>query len=437
MPVFLILVLIFMPSQTLAADPDISHFNVDNLFLPSNYVNSQAIDDSGDIWLGLEAAFDFNNLVKINIESYWDRYGADTGVGALENNAAWDIDIDSDGHIWIATLLGVLEFDTLSTWTWYKDSLVSINTYTVEIDNSGDYWFGSFSAGVTRFDGGTGWTIYQAPATLEDNRIRDILAASDNTIWIATLGGLTHFDGISTWITYTADNSDLHDNNTYSVIEDNDGNIWVGTESGICQFDGISSWTCYESATSDIAPGRVIALAIDSSGNVWCGHKATDADHVMLSNFDGSSTWTAYDINSGANTYIDVTAIVVDFSGDIWAATAGEGVARLRFNSSAAPDNDNPIVPNNFILHQNYPNPFNPATTIEFSLPSKSDISISIYNMLGQQIKTLIDKTVRAGKHAVQWDGTDRRGNDCSSGIYFYRIKTEDYSQTHRMVLLR
>lgn len=90
-----------------------------------------------------------------------------------------------------------------------------------------------------------------------------------------------------------------------------------------------------------------------------------------------------------------------------------------------------------FILDQNYPNPFNPETDISFSLPEKTEASLVIYNILGEKIKTLVTGYMRAGTHTLHWNGRDEAGMPIASGIYFYRLKTETFDQTMKMVLMK
>lgn len=91
----------------------------------------------------------------------------------------------------------------------------------------------------------------------------------------------------------------------------------------------------------------------------------------------------------------------------------------------------------NTSLHANYPNPFNPETFISYSLEKAGNVTIKVYNMLGQKIKTLVDNVQEVGKHNVAWDGTDNNGKNVSSGVYLYRMENGSYSKTHKMVLLK
>jgi type IX secretion system substrate protein len=88
-------------------------------------------------------------------------------------------------------------------------------------------------------------------------------------------------------------------------------------------------------------------------------------------------------------------------------------------------------------LAQNYPNPFNGFTTIPFELQKDGNVNITIYDVLGRKVKTLINKPYTFGKHSISWAGTDANSQNVSSGIYLYRIKSNNYSKTKRLLLLR
>ncbi|NIO29559.1 MAG: T9SS type A sorting domain-containing protein [Candidatus Latescibacteria bacterium] len=90
-----------------------------------------------------------------------------------------------------------------------------------------------------------------------------------------------------------------------------------------------------------------------------------------------------------------------------------------------------------FALRQNYPNPFNPTTTISFTLPQEAMTNLSILNLEGKLIKTLVNEVLPEGYREIVWDGKDAKGNPASSGVYFYRLKAGNKALTRKMVLLR
>lgn len=90
-----------------------------------------------------------------------------------------------------------------------------------------------------------------------------------------------------------------------------------------------------------------------------------------------------------------------------------------------------------FSLEANYPNPFNPTTTINYKIDRPGQVALTIYNTLGQKVKTLVTKTMSTGLHRVEWDGSDNHGRAVSSGIYFYQLKTDSGILTRKMTLIR
>ncbi len=85
----------------------------------------------------------------------------------------------------------------------------------------------------------------------------------------------------------------------------------------------------------------------------------------------------------------------------------------------------------------NYPNPFNPDTTIKMTIPQDSQVQLTIYNLKGQLVRTLVDDYLTAGVHSFNWDGRDNRGNPSASGLYFYRLESEEQVINRRMMLLK
>ena len=95
------------------------------------------------------------------------------------------------------------------------------------------------------------------------------------------------------------------------------------------------------------------------------------------------------------------------------------------------------VVPALFSLYQNFPNPFNPITTLYYDLPKNIFVTISIYNILGKQIKVLVNTNKEAGYKSVHWDAKDSMGKPVSAGVYLYQIQVGDFVQTRKMILLK
>jgi hypothetical protein len=89
-------------------------------------------------------------------------------------------------------------------------------------------------------------------------------------------------------------------------------------------------------------------------------------------------------------------------------------------------------LPLHFGLYQNYPNPFNPTTNIRYDIPVSSNIKLVVYDMLGKEVTALVDEKQKAGTYEIQWDASKY-----SSGLYFYKLQTETYSETKKLILLK
>ncbi|MBN1212316.1 MAG: T9SS type A sorting domain-containing protein [candidate division Zixibacteria bacterium] len=122
---------------------------------------------------------------------------------------------------------------------------------------------------------------------------------------------------------------------------------------------------------------------------------------------------------------VDNTGLVINTP----AYVAGGAVVQM---PTAVIEDDNSLLPNEFALAQNYPNPFNPSTRIEFSLPTAGQAKLEIFNILGQNVATLVNETLSAGNHEIEFDASN-----LPSGIYFYRLMHENGSATKKMVLVK
>ncbi len=135
--------------------------------------------------------------------------------------------------------------------------------------------------------------------------------------------------------------------------------------------------------------------------------------------------------------------VAADFDGDetldLAVALKAQNQAAVLLNkvSTDIAGDDMANLPDVFRLEQNYPNPFNPATTITFTLPSRAEVSLDIYDILGRKIRTLAGESMEAGEHTINWDGQDNSGHPAASGIYFYRLKTGNFIASRKMLLLK
>ncbi|MCX6122267.1 MAG: T9SS type A sorting domain-containing protein [Ignavibacteriales bacterium] len=117
---------------------------------------------------------------------------------------------------------------------------------------------------------------------------------------------------------------------------------------------------------------------------------------------------------------------------NIFVGTETGGVFRVPISALTTGVNERNELPNDFNLSQNYPNPFNPTTTISFSLPSKSYVSLKVFDALGREVSVLVSDEMAAGTYSKQWNA-----NNLPSGVYFYRLQAGTFSETKKLILLR
>lgn len=122
-----------------------------------------------------------------------------------------------------------------------------------------------------------------------------------------------------------------------------------------------------------------------------------------------------------------------DFISTIAAGPFGQDIPTASKSTSIDLD----AIPDTYALHQNFPNPFNPTTSIRFDLKDEGTVNISVYNLLGQRVKTLVNTDLTAGYHEVIWNGTNEQGAPVGAGVYIYSLSSEYFNQTRKMILLK
>jgi hypothetical protein len=128
----------------------------------------------------------------------------------------------------------------------------------------------------------------------------------------------------------------------------------------------------------------------------------------------------------------------MDVDGHIVATSDGGSIHVYLLPVEEQPPTPGPEpLPESFALEQNYPNPFNAVTTIGYSMAAQSEIKIAVYNLLGQQVRTLFEGPRSPGQFITHWDGRDHSGHEVASGVYFYRITADDFADCKKMIYLK
>ena len=302
-----------------------------------------------------------------------------------------------DGTTWNAFAPTGIPADT-AIW-----SIVTINT-TLFAGTTGDIYKSS--------DNGNTWTEISS-GIAADARITSIVASGDNLFaGSAGNGVFKSTNGGASWITI---NSNLTDTRISQLVVL--GNkLFAVTLTGVYLSDNSgTSWAADPSVLKNVnclvAVNKQLIAGTDDNGA-----------YVSV---DNGVTWTSFSSGMPADTRIWSLAVSSDrlFAGTssgIWGTSSPTDVKVERG------------VPLTFSLKQNYPNPFNPSTNISFSIPSKSFVSLKIYDRFGREVATIFSEEISAGYYTRKWNAAN-----ISSGIYFYRLQSGSYTETKKLILLR
>jgi FG-GAP-like repeat len=156
---------------------------------------------------------------------------------------------------------------------------------------------------------------------------------------------------------------------------------------------------------------------------------------------DGNGNYTSFGEIFGNSRVLSVECKDLDGDNDndvVFGQLEGTGGNSVYFNESTivGVDKENSLVSVNYKLYNNYPNPFNPNTIIEYSLIKSSDVIMKVYDSLGRNVRTLVNKYLPSGNHKILWNGKDDFNRSVSSGVYYYQLTANSYTKTKGMILL-
>ncbi len=265
-------------------------------------------------------------------------------------------------------------------------------------------------------------------------------------------------DGDTIW-TRRYQGAGLGDDKVNAMMVDSIGNIYLAGSSFVSG-NGIDCLTMKYNSAGDLVWAKTYgeysyysdvanSLALDKLGNVYVtGTAGTSSSNIAYLTIkydnDGNEKWIAKYDGPGYNGYDNGNSIFVDNSGYVYITgsspglTSGNDVATIKYIQSPSDINDNPVPqPMKYELFQNYPNPFNPNTKIKFTVPQDEkretrNVTLKVYDILGNEVATLVNEEKSAGVYDVQFDAAG-----LSSGVYFYQINAGNFLQTKKMILIK
>ena len=209
-------------------------------------------------------------------------------------------------------------------------------------------------------------------------------------------------------------------------------------ENGIFHSDPVVGYSVDNIAPG--VPGGLMAVAMDDNIQLsWDRSTDEDFQYFVLEKATNMDFTGPEVIQTADTSYTDVnfTANETNYYRLIAVDHAGNTSDYSEVVEAAVLSIDENMVPAVFALHQNYPNPFNPTTQIKYDIAEDSFVSITIYDVMGRNIRTLMNVNQTAGYHSIQWDAKNDMGEGVSAGMYIYVIQAGEFRATKKMVLLK
>ncbi len=412
-----------------------AEINLSTSVMPNAGVESMVIDAEGNKWIGT-----WNNLVRFD-GTNWTVYDSTNTNHVLDNSSISCIAKDSQGVKWMASGDRLVSFDD-TNWLSYEPTQYHGNINSVAIDSQNTKWVG-FEVGIygtyglASFDGTT-WTPYNTTnSPLPSNYINCIAVDNQDVVWISASNYLLRFDGI-TWTPYSSTLWGQADGYVNCIAIDAQGNVWLGTHDGLVRFNR-TNWTVFDTANSDLPGNYIHSLAFDAQGNLWIGIDAgRDMQSVgSLVCYNGAN-FTVYNAYNSDMCINDLSSIAIDNDNNKWIGSGWVSGGLCVFNENGVVANDDEVYPpTNLFSLRNYPNPFNPETNISFNLPVSGNITLTVYNVKGQRIDSLINKPLLSGQHVYVWNGTDENGSKVGSGLYFCVLNQGAKQEIRKIMLVK
>ena len=356
-----------------------------------------------------------------------------------------------------------LSSDSCKTWT--KHDMPSGLNVTIAFGDSLNCWIADDSSRIYHSNdlGGT-WTVqkeFKYPMSILDPSLYGISFFADSTgCAVGGNGFITATtNGGSTWVTRTSNTT----KSLYGIFVASPRKAWAVGQSGtiITTSDAFNTWSAQTSPVTatlrsvifaDTLNGYILGdggtiLKTTDGGIAWKAQSSPAGSLNAIKLLNASEGWVVADsgkifktVDGGGhwlsqNTRVRSSLTSVDFVDGLHGVAVGaDGVILVTKNGGVEAVIGRPIasVPGRVELQQNYPNPFNPSTMISYSLPGNNHVILKIYDVLGREVKTLVDEKQNSGSHNVIFQAAD-----LPSGVYFYRLQAGMYSETKKLLLLK
>lgn len=384
-----------------------------NSGLPGFFVYSLLITPEGTLIAGTNVGI-YRSSDKGNLWEASDTVAVSSEVGTLAVDAEGVIYAGSRAHGIFRSL------DDGASWEEVTTGLANLSVGKLAAVDGVIYAGTNLGAVYRSTDQGESWE------ELFDNGLNNpfvpSVAVNDQGI-VFTGSDAGVFRSIDEGATWEATNTGLGNLFIESLEVSRDNVLFAGSDGGV--FRSVDDGDTWEAVHDSVLEGKNIrALVSNSNFALFAG---THESGVFRS-LNHGATWES--VSEGL-TDLDVHALVITPDDVQFAATVGGGVFRRDAATDVA-NEEEATVPTEFELAANYPNPFNPSTRISYALPEQVAINLSVFDTAGRLVRVLVDTSQAAGRYDVNFDASS-----LPSGVYFYRLKTAQYTVSRQMVLLR
>mgnify|MGYP001558605779 CR=1 FL=1 len=308
--------------------------------------------------------------------------------------------------------------DNGNTWSFSGTGLPTSGNITGIVEIGGFTIVSSSSGGIYRStNGGTSWAVSNSGLT---NTSVNALITFGSYTYAGTNGGF--FISSNSGGNWSVSNSGLTSTSVQCIFSPATSIIYVGTSNGgvFVSTNNGANWSPSNTGLTSLAVRALVA----QGSFVFAG----TTGGVFVSTNSGAN-WTV------ANTRLNntmVQSLNLDTRDYLIAGTLGNGAWRRPYSELTAVREIVGILPTGFSLEQNSPNPFNPTTTIEYELPWAEVVSLKVYNVLGEEVRTLVNETKMAGRYRQSLNG-----KDLASGVYLCRLTAGTFTQTRKLILMK
>jgi hypothetical protein len=401
------------------------------------------VDDSGYVYVtgssyGAGIFYDYATIkYHPDGDTVWVRRYNGSANGSDDAQA---VAVDGSGHVYVTGN--------------DMDTLTGADYVTIKYDPDGD------TAWVRRFNWSTGSS---------DDRAKAIAVDGSGNVYVTgyTRDGANYDyltikydpDGDTAWVR-KYDGPANEEDRASAIAIDGFNNIYVTGHSDSTGTDEDYATIKYDASGNELWVKRFncangidtpYGLAVDGSNDVYVTGMsgcdgATSFDYVTIKYYsNGDTAWVARYHGPVENGNDYAFALALDSAGNVYVTGRSDGIdtgsdyCTIKYvqTTDVKDEAKEQGKPADFSLSQNYPNPFNPSTTMNYSVDRKGLVLLVIYDVLGRQVRTLVNERKERGSYSVRWDGKDDEGQQLSSGVYFYQLKICDYTSSKKMLLLK